>query len=168
MARGKLLCVGPTARLANGMTWDKLAGMSAADIKKVGAFPYPSLPHPLHANGGQVFPQMQVKMFPRLDRFDVEFDLPEAFVPEFPPAIFLQNRPELGDVSRGQVVHLGNFRDLFKEIMTPVQLGIRGVARGCDPRRRRSSPAEAPPLPARRRGRSGCSRAGRSCAARPG
>jgi cytochrome c peroxidase len=65
-------------------------------------------------------------MFPRLERFDVEFDLPNEFLPEFPPAIFLQNRPELGDVSRGQVVTLANFRQLFKEIMTPVQLeGMR-------------------------------------------
>jgi hypothetical protein len=31
---------------------------------------------------------MQIDMFPRLERFDVEFDLPEAFLPEFPPAIF--------------------------------------------------------------------------------
>ena len=45
---------------------------------------------------------MQIEMFPRLERFDVDFDLPEAFLPEFPPAIFLQNRPELGDVSRGR------------------------------------------------------------------
>ena len=126
MARGKPLCVGPTARLKDGMTWEKLGGMSPADVKKQGAFPYPSLPHPLHANGGQVFPKMQIAMFPRLERFDVEFDIPEEFLPEFPPAIFLQNRPELGDASRGQVVHLGNFRDLFKEIMTPVQLeGMR-------------------------------------------
>jgi len=126
MARGKPVCVGPTARLAEGMTWDKLGSMSPADVKKANAFPYPSLPHPLHTNGGQVFPPMQIAMFPRLQRFDVDFDIPEAFLPEFPPAIFLQNRPELGDVSRGQVVHLGNFRDLFKEIMTPVQLeGMR-------------------------------------------
>ena len=126
MSRGKPICVGPTAKLANGLIWEKLGTLSAADIKKQKAFPYPSLPHPLHVNGGQVFPQMQIKMFPRLERFDVDFDLPEAFVPEFPPAIFLSNRPELGDVSRGQVVHLGNFRDLFKEIMTPVQLeGMR-------------------------------------------
>ena len=48
-------------------------------------------------------------MFPRLERFDVDFDLPEAFLPEFPPAIFLQNRPELGDVSRGEVVSINNF-----------------------------------------------------------
>src|SRR5205814_1266182 len=52
MARGKPICLGPTARLANGLTWDQLAGMSPADIKAKGAFPYPSLPHPLHTNGG--------------------------------------------------------------------------------------------------------------------
>ena len=65
-------------------------------------------------------------MFPRLERFDVEFDLPEAFLPEFPPAIFLQSRPELGDVSRGEVVSINNFHRLFKDILTPVQLdGLR-------------------------------------------
>jgi cytochrome c peroxidase len=126
MFRGKPLCVGPTARLPQGVTFDSLANMSAADIREKGVFPYPTLPHPLHTNGGQVFPQMQIEMFPRLARFDVDFDLPEAFVPEFPPAIFLQNRPELGDVSRGQVVSINNFRELFKEILTPVQLeGLR-------------------------------------------
>ena len=126
MSRGKPLPVGPTARLREGMTWEQLAGMGPDEIKKQGLFPYPPLPHPLHTNGGQVFPQVQTKMFPRLERFDVEFDLPDAFLPEFPPAIFLQNRPELGDVSRGQVVTLANFRELFKEVMTPVQLeGMR-------------------------------------------
>ena len=69
---------------------------------------------------------MQIKMFPRLQRYDVEFDLPEAFLPEFPPAIFLQNRPELGDVSRGEVVSINNYYRLFKDILTPVQLdGLR-------------------------------------------
>jgi cytochrome c peroxidase len=69
---------------------------------------------------------MQILMFPRLQRFDVDFDLPEAFLPEFPPAIFLQNRPELGDVSRGQVVSINNFYALFKDLLTPVQLdGLR-------------------------------------------
>jgi len=65
-------------------------------------------------------------MFPRLERFDVEFDLPEAFLPEFPPAIFLNSRPELGDVSRGEVVSINNYYRLFKDILTPVQLdGLR-------------------------------------------
>ena len=65
---------------------------------------------------------MQIDMFPRLERFDVDFDIPDAFLPEFPPAIFLNNRPELGDVSRGEVVSINNFYRLFKDILTPVQL----------------------------------------------
>jgi cytochrome c peroxidase len=126
MFRGKPLAVGPTARLPEGVDWATLAEMPAQEIKQRGVFPYPSLPHPLQTNGGQVFPQAQIEMFPRLQRFDVDFDLPEEFIPEFPPAIFLQSRPELGDVSRGQVVTMDNFRTLFKDILTPVQLeGLR-------------------------------------------
>jgi cytochrome c peroxidase len=69
---------------------------------------------------------MQIAMFPRLERFDVDFDLPEAFLPEFPPAIFLRNRSELGDVSRGEVVSINNFHRLFSDLLTPVQLdGLR-------------------------------------------
>ncbi|MEX2173675.1 MAG: cytochrome B6 [Pirellulaceae bacterium] len=126
MTRGKPICVGPTARLAEGVTWQALADLPADEIRRRKIFPYPSLPHPLQTNGGQVFPAMQIEMFPRLARFDVEFDLPEAFLPEFPPAIFLQNRPELGDVSRGEVVSINNYYKLFKDLITPVQLdGLR-------------------------------------------
>jgi len=65
-------------------------------------------------------------MFPRLERFDVDFDIPDAFIPEFPPAIFLTTRPELGDVSRGEVVSINNYYRLFKDVLTPVQLdGLR-------------------------------------------
>ena len=122
MSRGKPLAVGPTARLQGGLTWQKLASMTPEQIRSQNLFPYPALPHPKQATGGQVFPQMQIEMFPRLQRFDVDFDLPDAFLPEFPPAIFLQNRPELGDVSRGEVVSINNFHRLFKDILTPVQL----------------------------------------------
>ena len=126
MYRGKPLAVGPTAKLRNGLTWESLAAMSPEEIKRVGLFPYPSLPHPKQQPGGQVFPQVQIEMFPRLQRFDVDFDIPEAFLPEFPPAIFLQSRPELGDVSRGEVVSINNYYRLFKDILTPVQLdGLR-------------------------------------------
>lgn len=126
MSRGKPLPVGPTARLPEGLTWERLAELGPEEIKKQGLFPYPSLPHPLQSPGGQVFPQMQIDMFPRLERVDVDFDLPEAFLPEFPPAIFLSNRPELGDVSRGEVVSINNYYRLFKDLLTPVQLdGLR-------------------------------------------
>ena len=65
-------------------------------------------------------------MFPRLERFDVEFDIPNEFLPEFPPAIFLQNRPSWATSPAARCVSLNNFRALFKEILTPVQLeGLR-------------------------------------------
>jgi hypothetical protein len=100
--------------------------MTPEAIRQGNAFPYPSLPHPKQATGCQVFRQMQILMFPRLQRSDVDFDLPEAFLPEFPPAIFLQNRSELGDVSRGEVVSINNFYRLFKDLLTSVQLdGLR-------------------------------------------
>ena len=120
MSRGKPIAVGPTAKLPAGMTWEALAELSPAEIRERDIFPYKALPHVAQGGGlgGQVFPQMQIKMFPRLERYDVEFDLPEAFLPEFPPAMFLQNRPELGDVSRGEVVSINNYYRLFKDILT--------------------------------------------------
>jgi len=57
-----------------------------------------------------------------LERFDVEFDLPEHFLAEFPPAIFLTTRPELGDVSQGELVTTHNFFRLFKDKLNPKQL----------------------------------------------
>jgi len=126
MTRGKPIAVGPTARLPQGTSWERLVGMPPEEIRAGNLFPYPPLPHPKQVAGGQVFPQMQIDMFPRLQRFDVDFDLPDAFLPEFPPAIFLQNRPELGDVSRGEVVSINNYYRLFKDLVTPVQLdGLR-------------------------------------------
>jgi cytochrome c peroxidase len=126
MTRGKPIAVGPTARLAVGTTWDILDAMTAPDMRSKNLFPYPPLPHPKQVAGGMVFPKMQTDMFPRLQRFDVDFDIPDAFLPEFPPAIFLQNRPELGDVSRGEVVSINNYYRLFKDLLTPVQLdGLR-------------------------------------------
>jgi cytochrome c peroxidase len=128
MSRGKPLAVGPTARLQEGMDWEALAALSPAEVRQKDIFPYKALPHPAQGGGlgGQTFPQMQIKMFPRLERYDVDFDLPEVFLPEFPPAMFLQNRPELGDVSRGEVVSINNYYRLFADILTAVQLdGLR-------------------------------------------
>src|SRR5205823_6044066 len=118
MFRGKPLPVGPSARLPEGTSWEALAAMTPAEIQKKDIFPYKALPHPVQGGGlgGQVFPQMQIKMFPRLERYDVDFDLPEAFLPEFPPAMFLQNRPELADVSRGEVGSLTTSYRLSRDL----------------------------------------------------
>ena len=126
MTRGKPIPVGPTGRLKNGMTWEQLGRMSPEEIRTKGLFPYLPLPHVAHAVGGMVFPQTHIKQQPRLERFDMDFDIPDHFLPEFPPAIFLTTRPDLGDVSKGQLVTVNNFYDLFNGILNPKQLdGLR-------------------------------------------
>jgi len=55
MSCGKPFAVGPTARLAQGVTRERLAQMKPEEISAQGLFPYPTLPHPLQSNGGQVF-----------------------------------------------------------------------------------------------------------------
>jgi cytochrome c peroxidase len=128
MFRGKPLQMGPTAKLPMGMTWAKLAELPAAEIQAKDLFPkgYLPLPHPKHDVGGMVFPQMEIKLLKRLERFDVDFDLPEHFLPEFPPPIFLTTRKDLGDVSQGKLVTVENFQELFAGILNAKDLeGLR-------------------------------------------
>src|SRR5580765_6829491 len=128
MTNGKSQPIGPNTYLKNGLTWDQLSNLNASEIKSKKLFPpcFHRLPHVKHEAGGMVFPSIQIKQFPRLERFDVEFDLPECFLPEFPPPIFLTTHPELGDVSQGEVVDAENFDRLFRGLVTPVQLdGLR-------------------------------------------
>jgi cytochrome c peroxidase len=128
MSRGKPIPVGPTAKLSSGMTWDKLAGMAPEDIRDQNAFPkgYLPLPHPNHEVGGMVFPQAEVKLLSRLERFDLDFDLPEQFLPELPPAVFLTTRPDLGDVSQGKMITIDNYYDIFNGILNSKDMeGLR-------------------------------------------
>jgi cytochrome c peroxidase len=128
MTRGKLQPIGPTARLRGVASFEELAALAPEEIKRRGLFPYLPLPHPLHATGGQVFPQVQTAIHPELDRFDVEFDIPDHFLPEYPPPLFLTSRPDLGDVSRGQEITEQNFEELFDGILPPLQLaGLRSL-----------------------------------------
>jgi len=118
--------VGPTARLARGVTWEQLGEMAPEEMKRRKAFPYTPLWHPLQEVGGMVFPQVQTKVVDGLERVDVEFDLPEAYIPEFPPPLYLTSRPDLGDVSRGEMITLQNFEAMFEDVLTPFQLeGLR-------------------------------------------
>jgi cytochrome c peroxidase len=128
MTRGKSIAVGPTAKLPSGLTWEKLAGMSSDAIRDQGVFPkgFLPLPHPKHDVGGMLFPQAEIKALPRLTRFDLDFDLPEPFLPEFPPAMFLTTRPDLGDVSQGKLITVDNFQELFAGILNAKDLeGLR-------------------------------------------
>ncbi|MEX2139854.1 MAG: cytochrome B6 [Pirellulales bacterium] len=133
MARGKPVQEGVRAKLPRGTTWDDLAKMSPEDIREKGAFPagFLPLPHPNHPEGGMVFPKFHIDEIKKqeardLTRFDLDFDLPDHLLPEFPPPIFLTIRPDLGDVSQGKLVTIDNFFELFDGILNPKQLeGLR-------------------------------------------
>jgi cytochrome c peroxidase len=133
MSRGKPLQEGVRVKLPAGVTWDQLNAMSPDDIKAKGLFPagFRPLPHAKHPEGGMVFHKTMIDELKKqtardLTRFDVDFDLPEHLVAEFPPAIFLTTRPELGDVSQGKLVTTDNFFELFNGILNPKQLdGLR-------------------------------------------
>lgn len=134
MTRGKKIQQGIRVKLPKGVeSWESLADMSPTEIKANNLWPqgfYP-LPHPIHITGGMVFPQYHIDEIIKqesrdLNRFDTEFDLPEHFMPEYPPAIFLTTRPDLGDVSKGKVITLKNYYELFNGILNPKQLeGLR-------------------------------------------
>ena len=133
MSRGKPLQQGVRAKLAEGMTWEKLAAMSPEEIRNQNLFPkgfYP-LPHPNHGEGGMLFPKSTIDETKKqtgrdLTRFDLDFDLPDHFMPEFPPAIYLTTRTDLGDVSQGKLVTFANYYELFNGILNPKQLeGLR-------------------------------------------
>ena len=133
MSNGKPVQEGVRVRLPAGVTWDELSKMSPEEIRDRGAFPagFMPLPHPNHPEGGMLFPRTHVDMVKKqdgrdLERFDLDFDIPERFLPEFPPAMYLTTHPELGDVSQGKLVTIDNYYELFKDLLNPKQLdGLR-------------------------------------------
>ena len=133
MDRAKPVQEGVRVKLAAGTTWEALANMSPDQIRDQNVFPkgfYP-LPHPKHQEGGFVFPHFVIDEIKRqeardLTRFDVDFDIPDHFLPEFPPPIYLNQRSDLGDVSQGKLVTIENYYELFNGIVPPKQLeGLR-------------------------------------------
>jgi cytochrome c peroxidase len=133
MTRGKALQQGPRAKLPAGTTWAALAAMAPDEIREKGLFPagFLPLPHPNHPEGGMLFPKFHIDEIKKqegrdLTRFDLDYDLPDHLLPEFPPPIFLTTRTDLGDVSKGKLVTIENFEELFKDVLNPKQLeGLR-------------------------------------------
>ncbi len=133
MSRGKAVQEGVRVKLPSDVTWATLAGMSSDEIRDKGVWPkgFLPLPHPNHPEGGMLFPKHQIDEVKKqeerdLTRFDLDYDLPEHLLPEFPPPIYLTTRPDLGDVSQGKLVTIANYYDLFNGILNPKQLeGLR-------------------------------------------
>lgn len=124
---------GIRVKLIEGTSWEELTQMTAEQIHAQQKFPmgFRPLPHSKHETGGMVFPQDQIDAIRdsekrNLERFDTEFDLAEHLTPEFPPPLFLTSRPDLGDVSNGEVLTIKNYYRMMKGKLTPVQMeGLR-------------------------------------------
>ncbi|MFZ5469085.1 MAG: cytochrome B6 [Myxococcota bacterium] len=133
MTRGKPVQGGVRVKLPAGATWEQLSTMSPEEIRRRGLWPkgFLPLPHPFHEEGGMLFPDFHIKEIRKqegrdLERFDIAFDLPDHFLPEFPAPVFLTTRPDLGDVSRGELITNQNYYRLFNGVLNPKQLeGLR-------------------------------------------
>ncbi len=133
MSRGKPVQEGIRVKLPQGITWEKIQAMSPEEIREKDAFPagFFPLPHPNHPEGGMVFPTFHIREIQKqesrdLTRFDLDFDLPDHFLPEFPAPIYLTTRTDLGDLSHGKLVTLDNYYEIFNGILNPKQLeGLR-------------------------------------------
>jgi cytochrome c peroxidase len=134
MTSGKPVQEGVRVKLPAGVkSWDELAAMTPEEIRAKGLWPqgFLPLPHPNHPEGGMVFPTQHIDEIKKqegrdLTRFDLDFDLPKHLLPEFPPPLFLTTRPDLGDVSQGQLITLQNYFKLFNGLLNPKQLeGLR-------------------------------------------
>lgn len=128
MTRGKALQTGVRVRLPKGVTWEVLSQMAPAEIRSKGLLPrgFLPLPHVKHHEGGMVFPKSHIDEVKRqtgrdLERFDVDFDLPEYFIPETSPAIFLTTRRDAGDVSQGRTLTTETFFDTLDDKLTHKQ-----------------------------------------------
>jgi len=105
MSRGKPVQQGVRVKLAPGTSWVRLSNMTPEEIRVGDFFPpgFFPLPHPNHPEGGMLFPQFEINEIKKqegrdLTRFDLDFDLADHFLPEFPAPIYLTTRPDLGDV----------------------------------------------------------------------
>jgi cytochrome c peroxidase len=127
MSRGKPQPLGPAAKLPTGVkSFEDLAAMAPDVVRDKALFPWPPLDHPLQSTAHMVFPPTWTRVHPEHTRFDVSFDIPECYLPEYPPALYLTTHPELGDVTRGVEITYGNYFDMFNGILTPEQLdGLR-------------------------------------------
>jgi len=133
MDRKKPVQMGVRVKLPAGVTWDQLNSMTPEEIKAKNLYPegFMPLPHANHQEGGMVFPQNHIDAINALEhrdlkRFDLTFDYPDHLMPEFPPAMYLTTRPDLGDVSQGKVIDIMNYYEMFNGLLNPKQLeGLR-------------------------------------------
>jgi hypothetical protein len=131
MSGGKAIMQGPVARLTGRIaSFEALAELSPAEIRRRDLFPYKPLAHPLQSTAHMVFPREWIEVHPEHERIDVDMDIPSRYLPEFPPPLFLTTHKELGDVTNGQEITLDNFFGIFDGLLTPEQMeGLKELLR---------------------------------------
>jgi hypothetical protein len=122
---------GPVARLPAGVhSFEDLAALAPDRVKQSDIFPYKPLAHPLQSTAHMLFPRMWVAAHPEHRRIDVDFDIPDTYLPEFPPPLFLTTHKELGDVADGREVTIGNYYEIFDGLLTAEQMeGLKELLR---------------------------------------
>src|SRR5262249_9954562 len=107
-----------------------LARLSPEEIKRLDIFPYKPLAHPLQSTAHMLFPKMWTDIHPEHIRIDVDFDIPDSYLPEYPPPLFLTTHKELGAVTEGQEIPLGNYYEMFDGLLTAEQMeGLKELLR---------------------------------------
>jgi cytochrome c peroxidase len=131
MSGGKPIMAGPVARLDTAVaSFEELAALPTHEIRRRDLFPYKPLAHPLQSTAHMVFPRTWVAVHPEHERIDVDMDIPETYLPEFPPPLFLTTHLELGDVSGGREITFDNFYEIFDGLITPEQMeGLKELLR---------------------------------------
>src|SRR5262245_2917703 len=73
MSRNKAVQEGVRVKLARGLTWEQLAGMTPADIRDKDLYPagFMPLPHPNHPEGGMLFPRFMIDEILRQEQRDL-------------------------------------------------------------------------------------------------
>jgi cytochrome c peroxidase len=127
----KPIMTGPVARLPRGVQdFEELDQYAPEEIRQRDLFPYKPLAHPLQTNAHMVFPEAWLKVHPEHRRIDLDMDIPDEYLPEFPPPLFLTTHKELGDVTNGQEITLDNYYEIFDGLISPEQMeGLKELLR---------------------------------------
>jgi len=127
----KHIMKGPVTKLPKGFkSYEKLAQLSASEIKEKDLFPFKPLAHPLASTAHMVFPDNWNKVHPEHIRIDLDHDYPDEYLPEFPAPMFLTTHKELGDVTNGKEITLANYYEIFNGLLSPEQMeGLKELLR---------------------------------------
>ena len=134
MSRSKAIQAGVRVKLPADVSWNALATMTPEAIRKKGLWPkgFLPLPHPNHPEGGMVFPKFHIDEIKRQEDRDLDALRPRLRSSRSSPArvsaspMYLTTRLDLQDVTKGKLVTLANYYEMFKGILNPKQLeGLR-------------------------------------------